>query len=342
MNDTHYDMIDLPFYRQHVAPLLPEAVLDFHAHAWIPSLWKTDPWKNEVPGARYMVTERDYSLAALQADLKRMFADRRAAAVCFGYPTPACDTARTNDYIATAPAVGELHPLAVVGKGTAGPDELEAMIRRGQFRGYKVMLNWQGDDYGHIGVEDMIGPDEMALADRMGLVVLLHVPGAKRLADPRTQAAVERLSKSYPRASLVLAHCGRCYLPDEMAAAVGSLASLGNVYLDTSMVMDPTVLQIAIEGVGPSRVLFGTDLPVAAMRGRRVYVMDHWVDVVLEGYPASGYRVASAGINATFMVYEIVLAIGRAARLAGLDRAATDAIFWGNGIGLLRKAMAGR
>lgn len=40
------------------------------------------------------------------------------------------------------------------------------------------------------------------------------------------------------------------------------------------------------------RLLFATDFPMAAMRARRVWVMDHWVDVVLPGYPASAYRVS--------------------------------------------------
>ena len=56
------------------------------------------------------------------------------------------------------------------------------------------------------------------------------------------------------------------------------------------MVMDPTVLRMVFDNIASSRVLFATDLPVAAMRGRRVYVMDHWVDLVLEGYPPSDCR----------------------------------------------------
>ena len=161
----------------------------------------------------------------------------------------------------------------------------------------------------------------MGLADELELVVLLHVPRAERLADPDIQRGVVELARRYPRASIVLAHCGRCYLPAEMQRAIASIQGLENVYLDTAMVMDPAVLRMVFENVGPRRVLFATDLPVAAMRGRRVHVMDHWVDLVLEGYPSSAYRVGFDGMRATFMTYEIAWSVILAAESAGLGPA---------------------
>lgn len=124
-----------------------------------------------------------------------------------------------------------------------------------------------------------------------------------------------------------------------------------NVYLDTSMVMDPFVLAVVLNRIESERVLFGTDLPVAAMRGRRVTVMDHWVDLVLKGYPPSEYRVQSDSLRATFMVYEIATAIEQAGSFAGLTQQKRRAIFWDNGMAVLgsirggealRKAAAGR
>ncbi len=41
--DERYRNIDLPFYSEHVAPILPEKVLDFHAHTWTFEQWKHKP-----------------------------------------------------------------------------------------------------------------------------------------------------------------------------------------------------------------------------------------------------------------------------------------------------------
>jgi hypothetical protein len=82
--------------------------------------------------------------------------------------------------------------------------------------------------------------------------------------------------------------------------------------------------------------VFATDYPVAAMRGRRVRVMDHWVDVVLEGYPPSAWRVVSPGIRATFMSLEIALAVIQAGRRLGLSREDIHGVFYANGMRILQ------
>ncbi|UCD28769.1 MAG: amidohydrolase family protein [Planctomycetota bacterium] len=332
-----YQQIDLPFYKNEIAPILPDKVLDFHTHIYIKDTWKSAPWRENAPGGKYMVIIQDYSIEDLLYDGQIMFPDKSFNAVCFGMPTPAVDLDKTNDYTIQTLAHPGLYPLIITGRGLIPPDQLEEAIVHKGFLGYKVFLNWFGDDYGNITVADMIGPAEMKLADRRRLIVLLHVPGAERLTSPQVQKDVELLSKDYPQAGIVLAHCGRCYLPDEAKRAMGAIRQLENVYLDTSMVMDPTVIEIILDHIDSSRLLFATDLPIANMRGRRVYVMDHWVDLVLEGYPDSKFRVGSNNMRATFMVYEIILAIRRAAERVGLSDELLRNIFYQNGMNILQR-----
>jgi predicted TIM-barrel fold metal-dependent hydrolase len=334
-----YLTLDLPFFRREISPWLPSKVLDFHAHVWRTEDWKAASRRMKERGTRYMVTEREYDFNRLIADGRRMFPGRTYQAVCFGIPTPAADLEKTNRCCARARNHRGMFPLLVAGRGTHSPDELRRLFREEGFFGYKVFLNWHGDQYGTIGVDDMIGKEEMGLADELRLIVLFHVPGGRRLADPAVQKGVVNLARRHPGAQIVLAHCGRCYLPDEMKRAIRSIRREKNIFLDTSMVMEPDVLGIVLDQVDSRRVLFATDFPVAAMRGRRVYVMDHWVDVVLEGYSASAYRIASNGIRATFMAWEIALAIKRAGEMRGLPQRRIQEIFHENGMRLLRRVM---
>ena len=332
------EQVDWPFYRREIAPLLPAKVLDFHTHIWSAKNWKTVPWQAGKKGSRYMVTQPEYPAAQLLADGRRCFPDREYHAVCFGYPTPVADWEKDTAFVAAAARRHKnLHPFVV-----AGPDlgisrkRYEQALDAGGFLGFKVFMNWLGDQYGDKRIEEMFGPTELAVANERRLVVMLHVPRSGRLADPVVQRGVRWLARECPDASIVLAHCGRCYGPAEMKAAIGALRNLPNVSLDTSMVMDPICLQIALNEIGPGRLLFATDFPVAAMRGRRVQVMDHWVDVVLPGYAPSAFRMAG-DIHATFMALEICLAIRWAAELAGLKRREVHGIFWDNGMRLLRR-----
>ena len=289
-----------------------------------------------------MVTTEKYLPGALLADGDRCFPDREYSAVCFGYPTPVTEHRKDPAFMAEAGRHARLYPLRLAGRtfGLSSSEYSETLIE-GNFFGFKILLDWLGDDYGDVTIEDMAGPEEMIPAHDMKLPVMLHVPRSGRLADPVVQEGVRRLSKEYPDASIVLAHCGRCYLPSEMSRAAGSVEDLPNVYMDTSMVMDAVTIQIAMEHLGPGRLLFGTDFPVAAMRGRRVRVMDHWVDVVLDEYPDSAFRVKSSGIRASFMAWEIVIAIRDAAARAGISARELHGVFYDNGMRLLKRVRNG-
>lgn len=336
-NRKQNENMDMVFYKNEVAPILPEEILDFHVHVWIKDNFKFLPWEKNDAG-NYLVTTVNYSIEDLIKDGKIFFPDRPLKTVCFGIPTPSGNLKKTNEYTATGANIPGFFPLFITGRNTHPVEEIEQAILNGPFLGFKVFLNYIGNDYGDLQIDDMIGPKEMNLAEKYHLVVLLHVPRVERLADPVVQSGVQCLAKTYPNANIVLAHCGRCYIPDQMKRAINSVKNLENVYFDTAMVMDPTVLQIILESVEFSRVLFASDLPVARMMGRRVYVMDHWVDIVLEKYPKSLYRVQSNDIRATYMVYEIILAIKRAAERVNINKEALKSIFYNNGKKLLDKA----
>jgi hypothetical protein len=324
-----------PFYQDQIAPFLPPAVLDFHTHIWSGA--------KKTKGGDYMVTADEYPVESLFSDARRAFPDREYRAVCFGNPTPSADNARDTAFVAAAGARRGVYPLMVAGAELGVSSEvLRRRIDEHGFLGYKVFLNWLGDDYGNKRVEEMLSANEMDLADELGLVVLLHVPRAGRLADPEVQRGVRWLAEGWPHARIVLAHCGRCYLPAEMEKAAGFLRDLPTVYLDTAMVMDEVVLRMIFDSIGPTRVLFATDYPVAAMVGRRVRVMDHWVDIVQGSYPKSAYRVPAEGIHATDMSVEIAAAIIAAARQAGLSEKDLRAIFFENGMSVLRNVRGGQ
>ncbi|OGV61988.1 MAG: hypothetical protein A2498_08130 [Lentisphaerae bacterium RIFOXYC12_FULL_60_16] len=344
MTDTErLEKVDGPFYRNEVAPILPPKVLDFHTHTWSAQNWKVKPWESGKDGGTYMVTDEEYPPERLASDGRRAFPDRPYEAVIFGYPSPVADWEKDTAFVAAAGQHRGFYPLVLGGQELAlPPGRLRRALDATPFLGFKVFLNWIGDAYGDKTIEQMLGPEEMTLANERRLVVLLHVPRSGRLADPVIQAGVVKLAKDYPGAQIVLAHCGRCYLPSEMRRAIGALRDVPNVHLDTSMVMDALVLQMVMDEIGSDRLVFATDFPVAAMRGRRVRVMDHWVDVVLDGYPPSAYRLASDGIRATFMAVEIAVAIRDAAERVGLTDARRRAIFYDNGIRLLEAVDQGR
>lgn len=361
---------DMEFYREKISPVLPPVVLDFHAHIWKRNQWisekdrtgteaanKYESLYRDLPRAmsaadsasvgfnehaRYMSTLTEYSYDDLKNDAKKIFPDNTYEAVVFGQPTTAVDTDKTNAYVVKSATAKGIYPLLITGTNRVPSCNLRQEILENGFFGYKVFLDWVGNDYGSLTVVDMLNQEQMALANELGLIVLLHVPGAGRMADPQVQEGVLRLAKNYPNAKIVLAHCGRCYLPDEMQRAIKSFTKQDNIYVDTAMVMEPIVLQMVFENMNSERVLYATDFPVAAMLGRRVYAADHWVDLVRKGYPESEYRVASDNFRATYMAHEIVAAIVQGAKMAGINDGEVRSIFHDNGEKLLGSVLNGK
>ena len=335
--EERYQTIELPFYEKEIAPMLPPRVLDFHTHIWSADDWEVRPWDTNGVSAKYMVSVDQYPAEKLLGDGKVCFPDRPYSAVCFGHPVPVMIWENDNAFVIRETRENDsLFPLMIAGKDLAIPRErYERALVAGGYYGMKVYLNWYGNDYGDQRVEDMLGETELALANERRMAIMLHVPRSDRLADPDIQEGVRWLSRECPDARIVLAHCGRCYVPPEMKAAIDSIVNLPNVYMDTSMVMDPVVLYMAMDKIGPERIVFATDFPIAIMRGRRVAVMDHWVDVVGPGYPDSAFRVRGEDIHATFMTWEIALAVRWAGEMLGLSEKQLHGIFWDNGIELL-------
>ena len=137
------------------------------------------------------------------------------------------------------------------------------------------------------------GWEAMEVAHELQLVIMLHLPRSLRLADPLNIASLRRLSAAYPGAQIVVAHAGRSYCPSTMRGGIGPLRVRPNVFFEVSMVQEPLVIQILLDHVDSQRVFFGTDLPVAAMRGRRVCMNDRWVDVVREPDQGSAFRLSA-------------------------------------------------
>lgn len=190
---------DYDYYRREIAPSLPPVVLDFHTHAWSADNWKERPWATDKSGGRYMVTDEFYPPEQLLADGRAAFPDRVYEAVCFGYPTPAVDWEKDTTYVAAAARAHRgLWPLLLGGPALGvSRERYEQALVTGRFHGFKVFLNWYGDDYGNLRVEEMFGPAELGLANERRLVVLLHVPRRGRLADPEHRKNVMKFCPRY-------------------------------------------------------------------------------------------------------------------------------------------------
>ena len=75
----------------------------------------------------------------------------------------------------------------------------------------------------------------------------------------------------------IFAHCARSYSAWVIERAVAQLRGLPNVWYDVSSVCEADVIEALMAGVGPERVMYGSDdLPVGVARGKYIVFGRAW------------------------------------------------------------------
>jgi hypothetical protein len=178
----------------------------------------------------------------------------------------------------------------------------------------------------------------MEIINRLGLIVMLHIPRRLRLADPLNQTHLAELCARYPNARIVLAHIGRAYF---LKCAIGQferMKELPNLYYDLAMVQHWEVMEYTFETVGAGKVLYGTDIPIALAPGKSVEINHQYTYVTPEPWDLS-ISDDHGKIQFTSFLYEELRAFKRAAARIGLNRRDVESIFYDNGMTLLDEAI---
>jgi len=108
---------------------------------------------------------------------------------------------------------------------------------------------------------------------------------------------------------------------------VPALASLGNVWFDSSGICEAAPLIAILRAFGPERLLWGSDFPVSQIRGRCVTVGDGfaWLDGASVDWSA-----LRPPCRPTLVGLEALRALREACDTLGVGRAAVQGIFHGN------------
>jgi len=330
VKDEYYERVDMPVYREVVAPLLSDKVLDIHAHVW------PQPARKSKLGQYPEYNYHPYPVERLLQATSLMFPEQTYHALLFGSPTPE-EYESSNEYVAEeCRQRPHLYPLYIPDM-QASEEQIRQTVLQGGYYGFKpywTMVDWKAhqDD---VTIMDMLPEPYMRVADDWGLIIMLHIPGSKRLASESNIECIQKLSRQYPNAKIIIAHLGRSYCPWSMKGGITQLCDLSNVYWDTSFPQEALVYKIFFDHVDPAKVMYGTDLPISEVRGRRVCINGNWVDVSRDSLSWTASRDPQHPVRGTFMTYEMIRAMREGAEEAGLSLDEIKPIFYENGMRLI-------
>jgi predicted TIM-barrel fold metal-dependent hydrolase len=225
--------------------------------------------------------------------------------------------------------------------------ELEKKIQSGGFLGVKPYLSFAPADIPaeDIRIYDFLPPHQLEVVNRHGWIVMLHIPRPGRLRDPANLAQLLEIERRYPNIKLIVAHVGRAYCPEDTGEAFQTLSPTRRMCFDISANTNAEVFRRLLNAVGPQRVLFGSDMPIARMRMRRICEGGGYVNLVPRGLygdvsadPHMREVDAPEAQKLSFLLYEEIGAFRRASETAGLKADQIEDVFFNNARRLLDAA----
>jgi len=333
---------DREFYDRYIRDELPESLLDVHAHIWTQAHRSADDESGSAAGwVHDFCRKNDLPYPELQKLYAALFAGKTVSSLVFGWVENDVDTQGNNRYVGKSiRGVPHVRGLAV-SKPDYGPDRLVTEVEGNGLIGLKPYPTFVSPDIlsKDVRVTDMITREQLDIANGLGWVVMLHLPRDKRLADRANIEDILMIEREYPNVRLIIAHIGRAYCRENIGGAFEALKDTKNVMFDFAANTNEEVFRKMMGIFGPERVMFGTDLPISAMRLMREHRNGSYINIVPEGTvgaAAGDPHIREArGEEAekiTFFVYESVFAMVRAVKSMGLGEVEIEKIFYRNAI----------
>jgi len=245
---------------------LPDQLFDAHVHLYAQA--HISPAPAVVRGGPMQAGVDEWSLRLGQ----QVGRDRLRHALCIPFPSQGGDVATANRFVLT-----QVHPhqnlraLVLISPHSVRSDVEALLDAHPQIVGFKVYHLLAEQAHTYQCLPSAFIPDwAWELADRRGLLILLHMVRDAALADRANQEYILQNCRRHPRAKLLLAHAARGFHSPNTVKGIASLRGLTNVYFDTSAVCEADAIAAILDEFGPRRVLWGSDFPISQQRGRCV------------------------------------------------------------------------
>ncbi len=319
--------LDRRIWAEELEAFVPERVFDVHTHLY---RWEhfLDPEKESSPYRPLLGEQWANASAALANECDRiLMPGRRVARLAFPCPFPhPCDFDGSNAFLADElMASPESAGLMLVHPGMDS-EHVEAEILRYGFLGLKPYRFYsRTGDAVECDITDFMVESQLAVANRYGLIVMMHIARRDAIADPRNQREMIRLCERYPNVRWILAHCARSYSSWAIERAADTLRALSNVWYDTSSVCETDAIYALMKTVGPERVMYGSDdIPIGVLRGKYVTFGYAWAYLSETNHQLG---LSHCDARMTFTRYEQLRAMRRSAEMLGLDEGPRRALF---------------
>ena len=338
-----YKDIDRRFYQGVIRDFLPGKIIDVHAHVWA----KENAGRGRIAAARTVswpsLVADECSVEDLQETYDILFPGKSVTPLVFA-GLPERSELDSYNFFVEKSVSGKNIPALIFSDPAWSPEMLERKILSGKFYGAKSYLSLAQEDIpaDEICIYDFFPKAHLKVLNRHGLIVMLHLPRKKRLADPLNIRQLTEIERDFPDIKLIVAHVGRAYCRGDVGDAFRTLSKTRKMFFDISANTNEFVFEELIKAVGSERILFGSDMPITRMRMRRIEKDGIYVNIVprglygdVSGDPNMMEVDGEAAARLSFFIYEEIAAFKEAARKTGLSETDIEDIFYTNAKGII-------
>ena len=305
---------------------LPDRIFDAHCHLLDTSLIPTLAGEGErvVLGAEKYREE--------MSPLLRFPRELRMNAI--SYPDAAMRE-RKSGLIEKSDAflLGELEKdETLVGEIVVHPDEKEEDIEKRivdpRIRGLKCYHNLSNvSDTWQASIGDYLPRSAWEVANAKRMVITQHMVRDGALSDPDNLEYIRETAKSYPYATLILAHCARAFASWTAVESAERVKDLPNVWFDFSAVCEsPAMIQI-LNKVGVERCMWGSDYPVCRARGKCISLGNSFYWIYQKDLDAFSSKTR---MSDHLIGTENLMAVRQAFLICGINEDGIERFFYGN------------
>ena len=322
--------LDRRIWEEELNDFVPKHLWDMHAHL---GLYRFDLDPNRDRVRHYQLNagplEKAATIEALQACDKLLYPGRQVTPFVLPNPYQYCDCGGLNEW--AAEEVKKLPGAActMVVKPEMTSEEVDRLIRRHRYLGFKPYM-WYArvPHWREARITDFLAEHQVEVANRYGLIMALHLSKRLAISDPDNLNDLERLSRKYPKVRWLLLHNARSYAAWAIEKASPRLRAIPNVWLESSSVCEADAFYATFTNLDVSRFCYGTDdIPVGITRGKYIAWGYGWEQLDGNNFPV---KIEHCDGRMTFVRYEMLRALRRAAKYAGLSRQQVEGIFCGN------------
>lgn len=319
--------IDRRIWAEELDEFVPERVFDAHTHLYRWEFYQ-HPDKERGPYRSTFGCYSDASWKFADACDAALFPGRKVHRLSFAVPFAThVDFDASNAFVSREVQQDPASAALLLVHPSMDVEKVECDLDVGSFLGFKPYRFYSvTGDAVNCRITDFMPERLIELADRRGLIIMMHLSKRDAIADPENLADLEDLCQRYPGVRWVLAHCARSYSSWAIEKAAPVLRRLPNVWYDTSSVCESDAFDALYSEVGIERVMYASDdVPVGVLRGKYVAFGYAWAYMSPTNH---ALNLDHCEPRMTFTRYEQLRAMRRAARRLRITSAQNQALFF--------------